>query len=218
LAFASLPASAQVDAKLQIPETDEGLPGAGPIRRADWFKKLWAERRGAWAKRVQQDEGTLVFLGDSITQGWGDDIGGAFAGAKVANLIVEIPGGDKKEEIVVIGAHCDSFLGCPGANDNGSGTAATLALARAFAKKKPARTLRFVLFVNNPELMIDSYKKYLLNQFRETATLGTYAAGGVIHVSVVTGQQGWGFVDMKSLSPNCSDSSTSSAVSAICAA
>src|SRR4249920_594960 len=85
LAFASLPASAQVDAKLQIPETDEGLPGAGPIRRADWFKKLWAERRGAWAKRVQQDEGALVFLGDSITQGWGDDIGGAFAGAKVAN-------------------------------------------------------------------------------------------------------------------------------------
>ena len=85
LAFASLPASAQVDAKLQIPDTDEGLPGAGPIRRADWFKKLWAERRGAWAKRVQQDEGTLVFLGDSITQDWGDDIGGAFAGARVAN-------------------------------------------------------------------------------------------------------------------------------------
>jgi Zn-dependent M28 family amino/carboxypeptidase len=72
----------------------------------------------------------------------------AIAGAKVANLIGEVPGGDKREEIVVIGAHYDSALGCPGANDNGSGTAATLALARAFAKKKPARTLRFVLFVN----------------------------------------------------------------------
>jgi Zn-dependent M28 family amino/carboxypeptidase len=72
----------------------------------------------------------------------------AIAGAKVANLIVEIPGGDNKEEIVVIGAHYDSVLGCPGANDNGSGTAAMLALARAFAKQKPARTLRFVLFVN----------------------------------------------------------------------
>src|SRR3954469_12707839 len=78
-------ASAQVDAKLQIPDSDEGLPGAGPIRRADWFKKLWAERRSAWSKRVQQDEGALVFLGDSITQGWGDNIGGAFPGAKVAN-------------------------------------------------------------------------------------------------------------------------------------
>jgi hypothetical protein len=30
-------ASAQVDAKLQIPDSDEGLPGAGPIRRAEWF-------------------------------------------------------------------------------------------------------------------------------------------------------------------------------------
>lgn len=78
-------ASAQVDSKLQIPETDEGLPGAGPIRRADWFKKLWIERRSAWAKRTQLDEGALVFLGDSITQSWGDDISGAFAGAKVAN-------------------------------------------------------------------------------------------------------------------------------------
>jgi lysophospholipase L1-like esterase len=34
---------------------------------------------------VQQDQGALVFLGDSITQGWGDNIGGAFPGVKVAN-------------------------------------------------------------------------------------------------------------------------------------
>lgn len=72
----------------------------------------------------------------------------AVAGSEVANLIAEIPGGDKKDEIVVIGAHYDSVYGCPGANDNGSGVAGTLALARAFAKKKPARTLRFVLFAN----------------------------------------------------------------------
>jgi Zn-dependent M28 family amino/carboxypeptidase len=71
-----------------------------------------------------------------------------FAGAKATNLIVEVAGGDKKDEIVIVGAHYDSVAGCPGANDNGSGTAATLALARAFAKKKPDRTLRFVLFAN----------------------------------------------------------------------
>ncbi|MFN0020541.1 MAG: M28 family peptidase [Pirellulaceae bacterium] len=72
----------------------------------------------------------------------------AVRGTEVANLIVEILGGAKKDEIVVIGGHYDSVLGCPGANDNGSGTAATLAMARAFAKKQPARSLRFVLFVN----------------------------------------------------------------------
>jgi hypothetical protein len=50
--------------------------------------------------------------------------------------------------IVIIGAHYDSVFGSPGANDNGSGAAATLALARRFASAKPKNTLRFVAFVN----------------------------------------------------------------------
>lgn len=70
---------------IALPATDDGLPGAGPIRRYDWFKGLWAERHQTWAKRVQQDQGAVVFLGDSITQGWGDDLHGAFPGMKVAN-------------------------------------------------------------------------------------------------------------------------------------
>ena len=72
-------------ADVSIPATDDGLPGAGPIRRYDWFKKLWLRKRTAWAKRIQQDQGALVFLGDSITQGWGDTMGGSFPGVKVAN-------------------------------------------------------------------------------------------------------------------------------------
>ena len=54
-------------AGLEIPATDDGLPGAGPIRRYDWFQGLWKEKREAWAKRVQEDKGAVVFLGDSIT-------------------------------------------------------------------------------------------------------------------------------------------------------
>src|SRR4030095_5094369 len=53
-----------------------------------------------------------------------------------------------RPEIILIGAHYDSVFGSPGANDNGSGVAATLALARRFASAKPKRTLRFVAFVN----------------------------------------------------------------------
>jgi Peptidase family M28 len=64
------------------------------------------------------------------------------------NLEVEIPGRTRPEEIVVIGAHYDSVPGCPAANDNGSGVAALLALARAFAGAQPDRTIRFVAFVN----------------------------------------------------------------------
>ncbi len=65
-----------------------------------------------------------------------------------ANLIAEIPGSDKPAEIVVVGAHFDSVEGSPGANDNATGVAAVLALARSFAGKKPGRTLRFLAFVN----------------------------------------------------------------------
>lgn len=71
--------------KYAIPATDEGLPGTGPIRRYEWFQNLWDSKRSGWAKLVQQDQGALVFLGDSITQGWGDTMGGSFPGVKVAN-------------------------------------------------------------------------------------------------------------------------------------
>jgi lysophospholipase L1-like esterase len=71
--------------RFAIPATDDGLPGAGPIRRYPWFQELWRERRSAWATRVEEDRGAVVFLGDSITQGWGDGLGEAFAGVKVAN-------------------------------------------------------------------------------------------------------------------------------------
>jgi lysophospholipase L1-like esterase len=73
------------ETRFEIPATDQGLPGAGPIRRYDWFRKLWKEKRTAWSKRVQDDQAALVFLGDSITQSWGDNIGNAFPGVKVAN-------------------------------------------------------------------------------------------------------------------------------------
>jgi hypothetical protein len=51
-------------------------------------------------------------------------------------------------QIILIGAHYDSVFGSPGANDNGSGVAAMLALARRFAGKTTQHTVRFVAFVN----------------------------------------------------------------------
>ncbi len=68
------------------------------------------------------------------------------------NLEAELPGTDKADEIIVIGAHYDSVVGSPGANDNGTGAAAVLALARAFRQKSTSRTLRFVEFVNEEPL------------------------------------------------------------------
>lgn len=72
-------------ADLALPATDDGVPGAGPIRRYDWFKSHWQKRRGAWAQQVERDQGAVVFLGDSITEGWGDDFKGSFDDLKLAN-------------------------------------------------------------------------------------------------------------------------------------
>ncbi|MEW4561322.1 GDSL-type esterase/lipase family protein [Bremerella sp. JC770] len=76
---------AQEAPSFAIPETDEGLPGDGPIRRYDWFKNLWKNRRSTWSKQVEKDQNAVVFLGDSITQGWGDNMGRSFGALKVAN-------------------------------------------------------------------------------------------------------------------------------------
>jgi len=67
-------------------------------------------------------------------------------GREVSNVIGEIAG--TGDGIVVVGGHYDAVPVCPGANDNGTGVVATLALARAFAGTAPERTLRFVGFVN----------------------------------------------------------------------
>jgi Zn-dependent M28 family amino/carboxypeptidase len=79
------------------------------------------------------------------------------------NIEAEIAGGQQgaavssPPPIVIIGAHYDSVFGSPGANDNGSGAAAVLALAQRFAAREterhppqrtPNRMLRFVAFVN----------------------------------------------------------------------
>jgi Zn-dependent M28 family amino/carboxypeptidase len=67
-------------------------------------------------------------------------------GRSCHNIEAEIRGASP--QIVLVGAHYDSVFGAPGANDNGSGVAATLALARRFAARSSSCTLRFVAFVN----------------------------------------------------------------------
>lgn len=68
------------------------------------------------------------------------------------NVEAELKGTSRPDEIVIVGAHYDSVSGCPGADDNATGVAALLELARATVAKgratQPARTVRFVGFVN----------------------------------------------------------------------
>lgn len=73
------------DSDLSIPKSDDSLPGAGPVRRADWFQNVWNTRRGEFAKTAEQEKGAIVFLGDSITQGWGSQLAKHFPGTRIAN-------------------------------------------------------------------------------------------------------------------------------------
>ncbi len=63
------------------------------------------------------------------------------------NVWTEVKGtGSPGEEIIVIGAHYDSVVGTPGADDNASGVAGMLELARLTAENPLQRTARFVAF------------------------------------------------------------------------
>ena len=69
-------------------------------------------------------------------------------GREVHNLVAQLTGKGQPDQILVIGAHYDSVLGCPGANDNGSGVAALLEMARLLAGLRLHSSVRFVAFVN----------------------------------------------------------------------
>ena len=70
--------------------------------------------------------------------------------AHSANVIGEIPGTDKANEIVLLGAHLDSWDPGTGAIDDGAGIAIIVGAARLLrdVDPKPRRTVRVVLFAN----------------------------------------------------------------------
>jgi Zn-dependent M28 family amino/carboxypeptidase len=67
-------------------------------------------------------------------------------GQRWRNLEATLRGSALAAEIIVVGAHYDTAEGAPGADDNGSGVAGVLELARSFAGKSATRTIRFVFF------------------------------------------------------------------------
>lgn len=67
-------------------------------------------------------------------------------GQEVSNLVAELPGHQRKDEIVIFGAHYDTVETTPGADDNASGVAVMIETARLMRHMRPARTIRFIGF------------------------------------------------------------------------
>ncbi len=69
-------------------------------------------------------------------------------GKKYKNIEVELIGSNPQLAKIIVGAHYDSAIDSPGGNDNASGVACLLEMARAMHGKQSARTIRFVALVN----------------------------------------------------------------------
>ncbi len=76
------------------------------------------------------------------------------------NTVAEIPGSEHRGQVVIVGAHLDSWDLGTGASDNGTGSIATLEAARIIMRSglKPKRTIRFVLFTGEEQGLIGSRK------------------------------------------------------------
>jgi carboxypeptidase Q len=104
------------------------------------------------------------------------------------NVIGEIPGVEKPEEIVIFGGHLDSWDGATGTQDNGTGTATTLEAARLLGgmNLKPRRTIRFMLWTGEEQGLMGS-RAYIKQHPEETERIsgvwvhdgGTNACHGV---------------------------------------
>jgi len=76
------------------------------------------------------------------------------------NVIAEIPGTEKPDEVVIVSGHLDSWNGpgSQGASDNGTGSVATIEAARILmaAGAKPKRTIRFILWTGEEQGLLGS--------------------------------------------------------------
>jgi len=96
----------------------------------------------AGLKPTRQSFAVSGYLNDGI-------FGASHATQSTANIVAEIAGANgKASEVVIVGAHYDAVQDCPGANDNGTGVAALIEMAKSLAHQKFARTVRFVAFTN----------------------------------------------------------------------
>lgn len=123
LAQGTTNAVAAVSDVSQYPKDPSLLPGKGPVATWVGLPKLWEQRHAEWARTADRDKGAVVFLGDSITQGW-HSLANAFPNIKVANRGI---GGDTTRGVMyrmhddVLGLNPKAIVLLIGTNDIGYG-------------------------------------------------------------------------------------------------
>ena len=101
------------------------------------------------------------------------------------NVVAEIPGTDSelKQQLVMIGAHLDSWQGSTGATDNAAGSAVMMEVVRILKTLgvKPRRTIRIALW-GGEETGLQGSKNYVKNHFTDSITKKYNAAGDKLSV------------------------------------
>ena len=147
--FTSNGASRAWDAKPVLPEMEMGSEHLGRLIRLLEINK---------EVKIEMDTRTTFQTTDSIEN----------------NVIAEIPGTDKKlkSELVIIGAHMDSWHASTGTTDNGTGVAVMMEAIRILKAidVKPRRTIRIVLWSGEEQGLLGS-RAYVKNHFADRLTM-----------------------------------------------
>ncbi|HEX7086991.1 MAG TPA: M20/M25/M40 family metallo-hydrolase [Vicinamibacterales bacterium] len=112
-------------------------------------------------------------------------------GRTAYNVVAEIPGTDKAREVVMLGAHLDSWHAATGATDNASGSAAMLEAVRILAAigAQPRRTIRIALWSGEEQGLLGS-KAYVREHFGsfESPRPGYEDFAGYVNIDTGTGR------------------------------
>jgi len=110
---------------------------AGEIGERNTFRPQALRRAADYIERVWRTQGYAVTRQEY-----------ALGPDTWANLEITRRGRENPDDVILVGAHYDSVIGSPGANDNATGVAALLELSRLAAARAQGKTVRFVAFVN----------------------------------------------------------------------
>jgi hypothetical protein len=133
---------------------------------------------------TEEDQGQLErLIAHGITPRLRLNVQNTFTDGPVetANVVGEIRGSEDPQQILVVGAHLDSWDLSEGTTDNGSGVATVLGAAEAIARsgERPRRTIRFVLFTGEEEGLDGSFAYVKQHQAEMPDHLGDLVLDGL---------------------------------------
>lgn len=167
---------------------DERVHTFGRFTDLDW-NNLPKERRVIIRKSDYMSAFALLTIGQKVEFEFDIENKWYKGPIKLYNVIADIKGTEKPDEMIIICGHLDSWdgPGSVGANDNGTGTSVAIEAARILtaAKVKPKRTIRFILWTGEEQGLLGSrayVEKYKADMKKVSAVLnddgGTNYQGG----------------------------------------